>query len=42
LLGHGKVEFRRSEDGLTILLPERRPGEHVYTFKISGEGLARS
>jgi len=39
LLGHGKVEFRRNEDGLTILLPDRQPGEHVFTFKISGEGL---
>ncbi|MBN9382486.1 MAG: alpha-L-fucosidase [Chitinophagaceae bacterium] len=39
LLGHGKVEFRRDENGLTILLPDRRPCEHAFAFQISGEGL---
>jgi alpha-L-fucosidase len=39
LLGHGKVEFKREESGLTIQLPERAPGSHAFTFKIAGEGL---
>jgi len=39
LLGHGKVEFRRTEEGLTILLPDQRPCEHAFAFKISGVGL---
>jgi alpha-L-fucosidase len=39
LLGHGKVAFTRGDDGLKITLPERRPGEHAYAFRISGRGL---
>ena len=39
LLGHGKVAFTRGEDGLKVQLPDRRPGEHAYAFKINGEGL---
>lgn len=34
LLGHGKVEFQRNENGLTIQLPALRPCEHAFGFKI--------
>jgi alpha-L-fucosidase len=40
LLGHGKVDFKREEDGLKIQLPDRRPCEHAFAFKIDVEGLA--
>ncbi|MDO6430288.1 alpha-L-fucosidase [Flavitalea sp. BT771] len=39
LLGHGKVDFKREEAGLKIQLPGRKPCEHAFAFKISGEGL---
>jgi alpha-L-fucosidase len=39
LLGHGKLNFTRTDEGLKIQLPDRRPGEYAFTFKISGEGL---
>jgi len=39
LLGHGKVEFQRIAEGLSIMLPERQPGDYAFTFRISGEGL---
>ncbi|HEY4208592.1 MAG TPA: alpha-L-fucosidase, partial [Puia sp.] len=39
LLGHGKLAFKRDEDGLKIMLPDHRPGEHAFTFKIAGDGL---
>jgi len=39
LLGHGKVTYRMEQDGLKIQLPDRRPGEHAFAFKISGQGL---
>ncbi|HWB92196.1 MAG TPA: alpha-L-fucosidase [Puia sp.] len=39
LLGHGKVEFQRVEEGLRIMLPDRQPGDYAFTFKINGEGL---
>jgi alpha-L-fucosidase len=39
LQGHGKVDFKREEDGLKIQLPGRKPCEHAFVFKISGEGL---
>ena len=40
LLGHGKVEFQRVEEGLRIMLPGRQTGAYAFTFKISGNGLA--
>jgi len=40
LLGHGKVEFRRTDEGLTIQLPGHQPCEHAFAFRISGNGLA--
>jgi alpha-L-fucosidase len=33
------LEHTRSADGVAIRLPERRPGDYVYTFEISGRGL---
>jgi alpha-L-fucosidase len=39
LLGVGKVDFERSDQGLTVALPAQKPGEHAYAFKISGKGL---
>ena len=33
------LEHTRSGDGVTIKLPERRPGNYVYTFEIAGRGL---
>jgi alpha-L-fucosidase len=33
------LEFTRSADGVAVKLPERRPGDYVYTFEISGRGL---
>ena len=39
LLGYGKVESKRDEEGLKISLPAQKPGEHAFTFRISGKGL---
>jgi alpha-L-fucosidase len=39
LLGHGKVDFKRDEEGVRIILPGHQPGEHAYAFKISGSSL---
>lgn len=39
LLGHGKVEFRRDEEGLKITLPDKKPCDHALAFKINGRGL---
>jgi hypothetical protein len=37
LLGHdGKLDFSRSEDGLTINLPEKKPCDYAVAFKITG------
>jgi len=33
------LEHTRSADGVVVKLPERRPGDYVYTFEISGRGL---
>ena len=33
------LEQTRTAAGLAIKLPERRPGDYVYTFEISGRGL---
>jgi alpha-L-fucosidase len=33
------LEHTRSADGVAIKLPERRAGDYVYTFEISGRGL---
>jgi alpha-L-fucosidase len=37
----GALEYTRSVDGLAITLPQRRRGDYVYTFEISGPGLTR-
>ena len=39
LLGIGKVEFKRDEEGLKINLPSQKPGEHAYALKLSGKDL---
>jgi alpha-L-fucosidase len=37
LLGHpGKLEWSRTESGLTIKLPARKPCDHAYAVKIEG------
>ena len=37
LLGHdGKLDFSRTEDGLTIRLPEKKPCDYAVAFKITG------
>ena len=37
LLGHdAKLDFSRTEDGLTIALPEKKPCDYAVAFKISG------
>jgi hypothetical protein len=33
------LEQTRTAAGLAIKLPERKPGDYVYTFEISGRGL---
>jgi alpha-L-fucosidase len=38
LLGHGRVSWKRSDDGLTISLPEKLPNEWALAFKIIPEG----
>jgi alpha-L-fucosidase len=37
----GALEYTRTTQGLEITLPQRRRGEYVYTFEISGQGLTR-
>jgi alpha-L-fucosidase len=39
LLGYGKVNFTRDEEGLKVALPAQKPCEHAYTLKISGKDL---
>lgn len=39
LLGYGKVEFKRNEEGLDVILPSKKPCEHAYVLKISGNNL---
>ncbi len=39
LLGRGRVDFKRAEDGLQISLPAEKPGDHAYVLKLSGKGL---
>jgi alpha-L-fucosidase len=37
LLGHDdELKWSRDEKGLTIQLPEKRPGDYAFTFKITG------
>jgi alpha-L-fucosidase len=36
LLGSGKVEFSRGDDGLTIRMPEKKPCAYCVAFKITG------
>jgi alpha-L-fucosidase len=35
----GALAFRRDAGALRVQLPERRPGDHVFAFEISGSGL---
>ncbi|MEO8621011.1 MAG: alpha-L-fucosidase [bacterium] len=37
----GALEYTRTPQGLEITLPQRRRGDYVYTFEISGQGLTR-
>ncbi|CAN5409883.1 alpha-L-fucosidase [soil metagenome] len=37
----GVLDHTRTADGLEITLPQRRRGEYVYAFEISGPGLTR-
>jgi alpha-L-fucosidase len=39
LLGYGKVNFSRDEEGLKVTLPAQKPCEHAYTLKIDGTDL---
>ena len=39
LLGYGKVDFKREEDGLKIILPSHKPCEYACALKISGSNL---
>ncbi len=37
LLGHaGKLSWRQEEEGLVIRMPETKPGEHAFAFRIRG------
>jgi len=36
LLGFGKVDFTRDNDGLKITLPAQKPCDHAYALKLSG------
>lgn len=37
LLGHpGELPWKRTKEGLVITLPDKRPCEHAYVFKIGG------
>jgi len=36
LLGYGKVDFKRDEEGLKISLPNQGSGEYASSFKITG------
>ena len=43
LLGHsGKLTFARTEAGLEITLPAKKPGDYAFAFKISGLDLTAS
>lgn len=35
LLGYGKVDYKRDEEGLKISLPGHKPGEYAFCFKIN-------
>ncbi len=40
LLGHGgPLEWKQTDDGLVIGLPEQAPCRHAFAFKITGDGL---
>lgn len=39
LLGGGKVEFKRDEEGLKVTLPSGKPCEHAFALKIQGSNL---
>jgi alpha-L-fucosidase len=39
LLGYGKIDFRREDEGLKITLPSQKPCEHAYTLKVYGNRL---
>ena len=38
----GKLEFRRTADGLVVPLPEQKPCEYAFAFRIAGLDLAGS
>ncbi|MCU7547975.1 alpha-L-fucosidase [Chitinophagaceae bacterium LB-8] len=39
LLGHGKVQFTRDNEGLKVILPAQKPCENAYTLKVTGVDL---
>ena len=39
LLGYGKLDFKRDDEGLKVTLPEKPTGGHAFTLKISGQDL---
>ncbi|MFB9843172.1 alpha-L-fucosidase [Mucilaginibacter ginsenosidivorans] len=39
LLGYGKVEYSRDNEGLKVNLPSQKPCEHAYALKLSGIDL---
>ncbi|HVV55475.1 MAG TPA: alpha-L-fucosidase [Mucilaginibacter sp.] len=39
LLGYGKVEFTRDNEGLKVNLPSQKPCDHAYALKLSGTDL---
>ena len=42
MLGHGKVPFVRTADGLVVTMPAQKPCDHAYALKIEGLDLAMS
>jgi len=39
LLGYGKVEFKQGNEGLVVMLPGQKPGEHAYGLRVTGKGI---
>ena len=40
LLGHaGNLEWKQTDEGLVITMPEKKPCEYVFAFKIAGRNL---
>ena len=39
LLGYGKVNFARDNEGLKVILPNKKPCDYAYTLRINGIDL---